>query len=59
MRDEKLFELAIQMTIARVRAHHITPMVDGMEDWIDDQVMMHWAQFRKMWDENGIESGQS
>ncbi len=55
MRDEKLFELAITLVIARIHSANREPT----ENEIHRDVLTHWMQFRKMWDENGIESGQA
>lgn len=49
MNDEVLFQLAVQLTAAKLQSHFISPATVGAEAWIESQIHENWALLREAW----------
>lgn len=49
MNDELMFKLAVQLTAAKLQANFVSPNTQGMDDWVSDQVAIHWRLLRETW----------
>lgn len=49
MEPSKLFELAVNLTIADINASVIGPATMGRDDYIQDRIAHHLAVLRRLW----------
>jgi adenosyl cobinamide kinase/adenosyl cobinamide phosphate guanylyltransferase len=49
MEPSKLFELAVNLTIADINAGVIAPATMGRDDQIEDRITQHLAMLRRQW----------
>lgn len=50
MRDEALFQMAVQVACAKLQSHFISPATVGVDDWLEEQVLQEWNRLRRLWE---------
>ena len=49
MNEELMFQMAVQLTAAKLQAHFISPGLASADAWIADQIAENWDLVREVW----------